>query len=234
MTRHRIGLATTRKPAASTEPQTITLNDRTIAVTGRRRLQGKIGKVKLAQKAVTRVLTEIESEVHEAHTLGRETELILRFRPEHSGPGVGLVVTRNAPRRPDALDRELAEARVRGAQRVAEILADPVMLSSDDFARRMNMTRENVRQMHLQRKVLGLVGAKRGIRYPEWQLGADGKPIPELPELFKRLGDDPWAVYRFLLEDRPELDGENPLKLLFKGQGPNVLAAADTVGETFS
>lgn len=57
------------------------------------------------------------------------------------------------------------------------------------------MTVNTKRQNH---QVLGLGGAKRGFRFPAWQVGEDGKPFAALPRLFERLGGGLWAVYRSL------------------------------------
>lgn len=42
------------------------------------------------------------------------------------------------------------------------------------------------------------------MRFPAWQLGADGLPIPALRELHDVL-HEPWAVFRFLRQQHPEL-----------------------------
>ena len=61
------------------------------------------------------------------------------------------------------------------------------------------------RQNH---QILGLDGAKRGYRFPAWQLDENGKPFAALPDLFDRLGDSPWAVYRFLVETVRKVGGQ--------------------------
>lgn len=135
---------------------------------------------------------------------------------------------------PDSLDTALAEARTRGARRVAEILADPEMLSADAFGQYIGVSREAVRLKYLRREVLGLTGAKRGIRYPKWQLTDADQPLPGLPELFQALGGDPWTVYRFLLQHHPELDRETALSALKHGEWKRVLAAAENASHAFA
>ena len=140
-----------------------------------------------------------------------------------------------APEVADAdLDRALAAARERGQRRVAEILSDPDMLSADNLARLLGTTRATINTKRQNRQLLGLEGATRGFRFPSWQIGEDGKPFAALPTLFDRLGDSPWAVYRFLVQSHPELDGETARDALRKGRTADVIEAAESVAETFA
>lgn len=82
--------------------------------------------------------------------------------------------------------------------------------------------------------MLGLEGAKRGFRFPAWQISEEGKPFAALPELFERLGGAPWAVYRFLIQHHPELEGSTALEALRRGRDEGVLEAAENVGRAFS
>jgi hypothetical protein len=132
------------------------------------------------------------------------------------------------------LGRALAAARERGRRRVAEILSDPDMLSADNLARLLGTTRATINTKRQNRQLLGLEGATRGFRFPSWQIGEDGKPFSALPTLFDRLGDSPWAVYRFLVQSHPELDGETGRDALRKGRTADVIEAAESVAETFA
>ncbi|MGG2362632.1 hypothetical protein ACE4Z5_27370, partial [Salmonella enterica] len=76
------------------------------------------------------------------------------------------------------------------------------------------------RQNH---QVLGLEGARRGYRFPRWQITRDGKPFAALPVLFDRLGNSPWAVYRFLVQHHPELDGLTGREALQRGKDKAVI-----------
>ena len=53
-------------------------------------------------------------------------------------------------------------------------------------------------------------------------------------QLFERFGDSPWAVYRFLVQSHPELDGETGRDALRKGRTADVIEAAESVAETFA
>jgi hypothetical protein len=131
-------------------------------------------------------------------------------------------------------DRALAAARERGRRRVAEILSDPDMLSADNLARLLGTTRATINTKRQNRQLLGLEGATRGFRFPSWQIGEDGKPFAALPTLFDRLGDSPWAVYRFLVQSHSELDGETGRDALRNGRTADVIEAAESVAETFA
>ena len=132
------------------------------------------------------------------------------------------------------LDRALAAARERGQRRVAEILSDPDMLSADNLARLLGTTRATINAKRQNCQLLGLEGATRGFRFPSWQIGEDGKPFAALPMLFARLGESPWAVYRFLVQSHPELDGETGRDALRRGRTAEVIEAAESVAETFA
>ena len=132
------------------------------------------------------------------------------------------------------LERALATARERGQRHVAEILNDPDMLSADNFARMLGTTRATINAKRQNRQLLGLEGATRGYRFPSWQIGEDGKPFAALPALFDRLGDSPWAVYRFLVQHHPELDGVTGLDALRLGRAAKVIEAAASVAEAFA
>ena len=133
-----------------------------------------------------------------------------------------------------ALERTLAAARVRGRNRVAEILAQGNMLSAEEFARHLNTTRATINAKRQGHQVLGLEGATRGFRYPEWQIGDDGRPFEELPALFEALGGSPWAVYRFLVQHHLELDGLTGHEALRRKRGQHAIEAARSISEAFA
>lgn len=136
-------------------------------------------------------------------------------------------------REPDPeLQAALGAARERGRLRAAEILARDDMLSADDFAKMLGTTRVTVNTKRQSGQVLGLDGAKRGFRFPVWQLDGDGKPFAELATLHERLGG-PWAVYRFLVQTHGELNGLSGREALERGKGRAALEAAESIGRAF-
>ncbi|MBA3811312.1 MAG: XRE family transcriptional regulator [Caulobacteraceae bacterium] len=129
----------------------------------------------------------------------------------------------------DDLDRALGAARARGRTRVAEILSGEDMFSAERFADLIGTSRVTVNTKRKNNQVLGLEGAKRGYRFPEWQISHDGKPFAALPELFERLGDGPWAVYRFLVQRHPELNGLTGRDALRRGKAAQALEVAESI-----
>ena len=101
-----------------------------------------------------------------------------------------------------AMDR----ADARGDVLIGKLFDDPEMLNSDGMARKLGITRETVNAMRHDGRLLGLVGARRGVRYPAWQLDNDGRPLKIMPALLRELGEA-WATYRFLLQHHSELEG---------------------------
>jgi len=122
------------------------------------------------------------------------------------------------------LDAAIAAARRRGDIRVAEILAGEDMASADTFAASLGITRQSLHAKLGKHHVIGLEGAKRGVKFPIWQIGADGKPFAALPALAAAL-DGPWAVYRFLTQYQPQLDMTG-LEALQKGCEDDAIALA--------
>ncbi len=134
-----------------------------------------------------------------------------------------------------ALDRALKDARGRGKAVKERLLGDPEMLSTADMAERLGMSEEGIRLKRKRHEVLGLEFARRGIRYPRWQLSENRQLLPALPRLFSILGDSPWTVYRFLLQHHPELGGARAVDALKRGRIDGVLAAAEnTASGAFS
>lgn len=130
------------------------------------------------------------------------------------------------------LEAALAAARNRGRLRAAEILGGDDMLSADAFARMLGTTRVTVNTKRQSGQILGLDGAKRGFRFPVWQLDAEGKPYAELAALHERLGG-PWAIYRFLMQPHGELDGMTGREALERGKMKAALEAAESVARDF-
>lgn len=128
----------------------------------------------------------------------------------------------------DELQAALATARERGRRRVAEILAEDDMLSADAFADLLGVSRVTVNTKRQNGQVLGLDGAKRGFRFPAWQLDLDGRPYAALRKLHAILGSA-WAVYRFLITPHGALDERTGLDSLKRGHDDDILAAAESV-----
>jgi hypothetical protein len=167
---------------------------------------------------------------------GRAVRIIVDFKPNRRPKFTKVVTTATSALKTAStasddprLESALTKARERGQNRVAEILNGEDMLSADAFANLLGTTRTTVNAKRQKRQILGLEGAKRGFRFPQWQIGRDGKPFSTLPELFDRLGDDAWAVYRFLVQRHPELDGMSGREALQQGKTKQAVEAAESV-----
>ena len=102
------------------------------------------------------------------------------------------------------------------------------MVSADAFADLLGVSRVTVNTKRQNGQVLGLDGAKRGFRFPAWQLDRDGRPYAALPKLHAILGSA-WAVYRFLITPHGALDERTGLDALKRGHDNDILAVAESV-----
>jgi hypothetical protein len=128
----------------------------------------------------------------------------------------------------DDISRALDAARTRGRALVAELLRGQDMLTTEEFRKLIRVTRHTLNEKRKRREILALEGAGQGPRFPKWQIGKDGKPFRALPQLFDRLGGNPWTVYRFLVQHHPELNGLTGVEVLQRGQTNQVLDAAES------
>jgi hypothetical protein len=127
----------------------------------------------------------------------------------------------------DELTRALAAARERGTALKETLLADSDMLNTAALAELLGMSEEGVRLKRKRHEIIGLDFAKRGIRYPAWQVLEGRQLLPALPRIFAVLGEDPWRLFRFLQQHHRELGGARALDSLRQGQIEDVLAAAE-------
>ena len=144
-----------------------------------------------------------------------------------ASPSDGFPVEK-VPERSPELARSLEAARERGRLRASEVLAGGDMLSGGAFADMLGTSRVTVNAKRQAGQLLGLEGAKRGYRFPAWQLDGDGKPYGELAALHNTLRA-PWTVYRFLVQRQGGLDGLTGRQALERGKGADVLAAAEGI-----
>lgn len=149
-----------------------------------------------------------------------------RFEPlPHRAPAMA------APTGDGDLEAALEAARERGRLRSAEILNQSDMLTAEAFAGRLGVSRMTVNARRQKHELLGLDGAKRGFRFPAWQVDEDGKAFDMLPKLFDLLGDNPWTVYRFLTQRHATLGGVSAKDALHQGKVTRVLRAAESLAQ---
>ncbi len=136
-----------------------------------------------------------------------------------------------APAEDVHLEGALEAARERGRLRSAAILDQSDMLTAEAFADRLGVSRMTVNARRQKRELLGLDGAKRGFRFPAWQVDEKGKAFDVLPKLFDLLGNNPWTVYRFLTQRHAALEGVSAKDALRQGKATLVLQAAESLAQ---
>lgn len=183
--------------------------------------KGRFGAIAGKRQQMQKILSSYADGVAEAKRTGRPTSFTLQISPD--GGAETVPIKRPAP---DALDIALVDARMRGKARIADILKQPDMLTARDFAPLVGVSHDTVHKLHKRHEVLGLQGAARGLRFPEWQATDDGRPLPGLPALVELLGDEPWRIYRFLKTHHAELSGRTALEAMKDGDLVKVLGAA--------
>lgn len=129
---------------------------------------------------------------------------------------------------------EVAEAIERATQRgevvVKNILSQPDMLSARELSNRLGVSHSTVHRWRKNVKLLAFQRDRHSYRYPEWQIGADGYPYPEIQDLQKIL-EGPWSVYRLLTMPHGEIEGRTGLEALRADMGERVVATAHAINE---
>ena len=126
----------------------------------------------------------------------------------------------------------LARARLRGvpARKQLVELAGGV-LSSDEVAELLGLTRQAVDKRRRAGRLLALAFGKRGHRYPAFQF-VEGRLLPGLEQVLAALkAHDPWTQLSFFVNRSSDLNDESPVTVLRKGNLEAVLRAAHAVGE---
>jgi hypothetical protein len=89
---------------------------------------------------------------------------------------------------------------------IASYLDKPHMLTATVFANHLGVSRETINEWRKANKVIGVQGAKRGFRFPEWQVNDRGQPYPAIALILEELDGDHWAAWRFLEERISEVE----------------------------
>ncbi len=100
---------------------------------------------------------------------------------------------------------------------VANFLDQSHMLTAEDFSTLLHVSRETINQWRKAGKVIGVQGAKRGFRFPNWQISDRGQPYAAIERILNELDGDHWAAWRFLEERVPEV-GEIGFQALAAGK----------------
>lgn len=199
---------------------------------------GIIRTLSTRKKFVRALMEAVSTHIELTAKTGRATSIAVKFNPASQPQIISVKESRattnslgKSKLKPglDKLDAALTVARERGRLRAAEILNGEDMLSANQFAKMLGVSRVTINVKRQRHELLGLDGAKRGFRFPVWQLDEDGKPFAEIPALFARFGESPWAIYRFLIQRHPELRGLSGLEALQRGLTQKVIETADGI-----
>ena len=132
------------------------------------------------RKSDVRAIMEVLSDrISESRKSGRATGFFIEVNPKGQ-PRVKADRPQSKPAASggeDDLQSALDAARERGRLRAAEILNGEEMLPADAFAELLGISRVTVNAKRQRHEVLALDGAKRGFRFPAWQVGENGKPL---------------------------------------------------------
>ena len=140
-------------------------------------------------------------------------------------------------KRPEILDElrradPLAQARLRGItarQQLIDMAGG--VLSSDQAADALGLTRQAVDRRRRAGKLPAISAGKRGYRYPAFQF-ASGGVLPGLETVLNALEPhDPWMQLSFFVNPSSDLDGESPVAVLQKENLEAVLMSGAAFGE---
>ncbi|MCB5412415.1 helix-turn-helix domain-containing protein [Pseudogemmobacter faecipullorum] len=118
--------------------------------------------------------------------------------------------------------KAVARAQQRGRETAASVLNHPDMLTGEDIAQRMGMSRQAVYKATITNKLFALEGAKRGYRYPLWQIDEAGVRHKGLQEVISLVGNG-WEALRFF---SASADGIFNRERLGRGDVEGLLAQA--------
>lgn len=95
-----------------------------------------------------------------------------------------------------------------------DVLDADEMLTSAQFGKLMNISRQAVIDKVKRNSVLALQGNKRGFKFPAWQLDAKYLVLKGIKEVLERLDGDHWATYRYLTNSYPDGTGRKGYQVL--------------------
>lgn len=121
------------------------------------------------------------------------------------------------------LEAALKRARERGQIRIAELADDPDYLTAPQMAARMGISEAELMNGVELEFVLALDLKGYGLRFPVWQLGDNGKPLPGIEELIEECESQSWRVARFLTSNKGDM-----LNHLREGRVEEVLRIAES------
>ena len=123
---------------------------------------------------------------------------------------------------------ELIAAIRRGEARKLKIAAQPEMLTTEQVIEKLGISLETLLARLRGFELLGMrVNAELTI-FPDWQF-RDGFPTGALAHIARHFSDDPWSVYRFLIQPLIHLGMIEPLDMLFAAGEEEVVRIAEAI-----
>ena len=181
-------------------------------------------------KKVRAAVTRLSAALDEQVAARVEVSVAKAFRRLNANePAVEAPVLRGVPGGRRGRRRTAARAGLTGAVKSGdrfrdETWASPEMLSSDEAAALLNMSREALNKRRQAGRALGLEVAKRGVRYPRWQF--EDRVQASVADVLAALSHlDAWGHYLFFTRREPLL-GETPLEVIRRGDGAEALRVA--------
>lgn len=125
-----------------------------------------------------------------------------------------------------------AAARLRGIQNRQRMLAmEGGVLSADQAAQELNLTRQAVDKRRKANRLLALPMGRRGFAYPAWQFGRGGT-LPGFERVMAAFDEpNPWMRAVFFLSPNPRCGEKLPIHALRRGRIDDVIRGAQAFGE---
>lgn len=122
------------------------------------------------------------------------------------------------------------EAIRQGKLLVHQLWSGREMLTTEEAAKLLGVTKQTIYRRKNARKLLGLAADTTAYRYPSWQFDSD--VMPYVPDVIKKLKPySAWGVYLFFTQKEPLLGGESPLQAIKRKKCDEVIRVAEILGK---
>jgi hypothetical protein len=160
-----------------------------------------------ALRVIRRALGQIsDTDVLDALSESEDRNFVLR-----------LLGTPGALRQPE-YQEPLTSSMLEGIRAREDMLDAEVMLTGDQVAELLGVSRQTVHNRRLGNKLLAFERGKRGFVYPAWQF-RDGKTVSGLEQALERFaGEGPLTRYRVLRQPDARCGGRSVVDLLHAGE----------------
>lgn len=127
--------------------------------------------------------------------------------------------------KPNSTDAARAEA---SDEKQKLLEAEGGCVTVSEAAKLLDISRQAIDKRRANGNLLAVTHHKRGYLYPKWQFGLEG-----IEQVLERLSDEgSWTKMIFMLSPTAQFSGSSPLDYLRQGRVEEVLAHAETWGDT--